>query len=105
MLSRFDTFGMVVLEAMAASLPVLVSDRVGAKDLVRDGINGFVVPADAGPEEIARRLASLLPEEVRERMGRAARETAREHTWDAAAARVAAIYEELLRSRTGRGER
>lgn len=102
MLSRFDTFGMVVLEAMAASLPVLVSDRVGAKDLVRNGINGFVIPADAGPEEIARKLASLLREEVRERMGRAARETARDHTWDTAAARVAAIYEELLRLRPGR---
>jgi UDP-glucose:(heptosyl)LPS alpha-1,3-glucosyltransferase len=96
MLSRFDTFGMVILEAMAASLPVLVSDRVGAKDLVRDGINGSILPAEAGPEEIACKLASLLREEVRDRMGRAARETARENTWDAAAARVAAIYEELL---------
>lgn len=96
MLSRFDTFGMVVLEAMAASLPVLVSDHVGAKDLVRDGINGFVVSADEGPEEIARKIASLLPEEVRERMGRAARETALDHTWDAAAARVAAIYAKIL---------
>lgn len=105
MLSRFDTFGMVVLEAMAASLPVLVSDRVGARDLVRDGINGFVVPADSRPEEIARNLASLLPEEVRERMGRAARETARENTWDAVAARVAAIYGELLRPCPGREER
>lgn len=105
MLSRFDTFGMVVLEAMAASLPVLISDRVGAKDLVRDGINGFVVRADAGPAEIARKLASLLPEESRERMGRAARETARGNTWDAAAANVAAIYEELLHPRARREER
>lgn len=105
MLSRFDTFGMVVLEAMAASLPVLVSDHVGAKDLVQDGINGFVVSADAGPEDIARKLASLLPEEVRERMGRAARETARENTWDAVAAHVSTIYEELLRFRAGREER
>lgn len=96
MLSRFDTFGMVVLEAMAASLPVLVSDRVGARDLVRDGENGFVLPADAGPDELARKLASLLREEVRERMGRAARETARKNTWDAAAARIGAIYAELL---------
>ena len=100
MLSRFDTFGMVVLEAMAASLPVLVSDRVGAKDLVRDGGNGFVLPAGAGPEETARTLTFLLREETREQMGQAARETARDHTWDAAAARIAALYEEILRRRT-----
>ena len=49
MLSRFDTFGMVVLEAMAAALPVLVSDRVGAKDLVREGVNGSILRSDAGP--------------------------------------------------------
>ena len=49
MLSRFDTFGMAALDAMAASLPVVLSGNVGAKDLVRDGVNGFVVgdPADA----------------------------------------------------------
>ena len=43
MLSRFDTFGMVVLEAMAAGLPVLISGTVGARDIVREGENGFVV--------------------------------------------------------------
>ncbi|HEX7539185.1 MAG TPA: glycosyltransferase family 4 protein, partial [Syntrophales bacterium] len=37
MLSRFDTFGMAALDAMAASLPVVLSGNVGAKDLVRDG--------------------------------------------------------------------
>ncbi len=97
--SRFDTFGMVVLEAMAASLPVLVSDRVGASDLVREGVNGCIVPVTAGPEEIAGKLGLMLPEDARERMGRAAGETALSHTWDAAAASVAAIYEELLRQR------
>lgn len=43
LLSGFDTFGMVVTEAMASGLPVIVSDQVGAKDLVRNGENGFVV--------------------------------------------------------------
>ncbi len=99
MLSQFDTFGMVVLEAMAASLPVLVSDRVGAKDLVREGINGHVVLVKANRQEVAGKLALMLHQGVREEMGKAARKTALEHTWEAAANRVASIYEELLQQR------
>lgn len=96
MLSRFDTFGLVVLEAMAAGLPVLVSDRVGAKDLVQSGINGQVVSVGAGAREIAAALAPLLAEEAREKLGRAARATAHQYSWDRAARRVASLYAELL---------
>ena len=46
MLSQFDTFGMTVLEAMAASLPVIISHHVGAKDLIQEGDNGFIVDRD-----------------------------------------------------------
>ena len=43
--SIYDAFGMVALEAMAAGLPVIVSENTAAgSDVVRDGIDGFVVP-------------------------------------------------------------
>ena len=42
--SLFDSFGMVVVEAMACGLPVIVSDMVGAGQLIEEGRNGFVVP-------------------------------------------------------------
>lgn len=64
-LSRFDTFGLVVLEAMAASLPVVISSNVGAKDLVREGVNGFITDEKADAAEISGKIALLFDRERR----------------------------------------
>jgi glycosyltransferase involved in cell wall biosynthesis len=40
--SRWDGWGMVVNEALTAGVPVIVSDRCGAADLIQHGVNGFV---------------------------------------------------------------
>ena len=95
MLSRFDTFGMVVLEAMAAGLPVLISGSVGAGDIVREGENGFVVENPADSEAIAERIERMLHDDVREKMGREALKTAGENSWDMAVARVLKVYAEI----------
>lgn len=70
-----DGFGMVVAQAMACGLPVIVTENVGARDLVKDGVNGFVVPVGS-PEAITERLRYLYeqPERCRE-MGEQARKT------------------------------
>jgi UDP-glucose:(heptosyl)LPS alpha-1,3-glucosyltransferase len=57
--SRFDTFGLTVLEAMAASLPVIVSTNVGAKDIVKQGINGFIIDNAKHKNEIADAIELL----------------------------------------------
>ena len=43
--SRHDGWGVVVNEALGAGLPIIVSDRVGARDLVEHGCNGFITVA------------------------------------------------------------
>jgi len=96
MLSRFDTFGMAALDAMAASLPVVLSGNVGAKDLVRDGVNGFVIGDPADGEAVGERFARLLEAGTRERMGREAFRTACGQGWDEVARRQIEIYEGLL---------
>ena len=70
-----ETWGMVVNEALCYSLPVIVSDQVGAGvDLVIPGVNGHIFPA-GDVSELAGRLSKLLeqPDEVRINMGEKSR--------------------------------
>lgn len=98
MLSDFDTFGMVVLEAMAAAVPVLVSDRVGAKDLVVEGENGVVVDRK-DVNAIAAGINILLQPEVHNRMSRQARIVAENHSWDSVVKHLEIIYKDILSKR------
>lgn len=77
LLSRHEPWGVVVNEAAACALPLVLSNRVGAApDLLRDGENGFLVPADdAAAAAVA--LAKLVDASVRERMGERSAEIAR----------------------------
>jgi len=95
MLSKFDTFGMVVTEAMAASLPVIISDNVGAKDLVKQGENGFVVDRE-DIDMISSKINFLLNKQKRFEMGEKAHQTALNNTWEQMTLKVLNVYEALL---------
>lgn len=93
--SLSDGFGLVLLEAMAAGLPV-VSTR-NCVDLVRDGENGFLVP-DRDPEALVEAIRTIVRDrDLRERFSRAARETAARHT-------LGVYAGALARAVTGSGE-
>jgi UDP-glucose:(heptosyl)LPS alpha-1,3-glucosyltransferase len=91
MLSRFDTFGLTVLEAMAASLPVLISHQVGARDLVTQGENGYVVER-TDKQAVSRCLRLLVDDENMIRMGRQAHLTARQFRWEQPVDQLKTIY-------------
>ena len=95
MLSRFDTFGMTVLEAMAASLPVIISSNVGAKDLVREEINGFVIENTGNADQISNKIGFMLDKENRKKMAEEAYKEAIKNTWDLMADRILKIYHEV----------
>ena len=94
--ASFETFSMATLEAMAAGLPVVISDRMGVRDIVSDGVNGFVVPADDAVEPCVDRFEQLLQVRTRASMAEAARAEARRHAWDHVADAVAAVYRQRL---------
>jgi len=89
-----ENFGNVVAEAMIRGLPVVVSERVGAAEIVRAGGAGAV--AGSGQQDFAAALAALLRSEQRlADAGASGVSYAREHlTWD----RVAYSFGELYRT-------
>jgi glycosyltransferase involved in cell wall biosynthesis len=70
-----DGYGMVVPQAMACGLPVIVTANVGASHLILDCTNGFIVPA-GNPELMAMRILDLyIDPKLRRSQGANARET------------------------------
>lgn len=57
--SKSETQGMVLAEAMAATLPVVALNASGVREVMRDGQNGFMLPARAPAERFAAELARL----------------------------------------------
>lgn len=92
-----EGLGMVVLEAMASGLPAIVTPN-GPGDIVRDGVDGFVVPI-RDSDAIVDRLEYLRANpQVRNEMGRNARERALAFTWDTYQAHVVEALNEMLKS-------
>ncbi len=95
--SLADGFGMVVPQAMACGLPVVVTDHVGAADIVTDGADGFVIPVrDVGALKERLRLLHDQPD-MRHRMSATASVKARHSLdWDNYGDRLAAWLEATL---------
>jgi glycosyltransferase involved in cell wall biosynthesis len=97
--SRFDTFGLTVLEAMAASLSVIVSENVGAKDLVKQGRNGFIVESGLQEEQIGHALEALSNRNIRNIMSREAGKTVAEYGWDVSLEKYLELYGRILEAK------
>jgi len=78
-----DGFAYVVLEALASGCPVIVTEQVGAKDAVRDGENGYVIPARDVTALRDRLVALHRMSERRHAMERAARAMAERYSFAA----------------------
>jgi UDP-glucose:(heptosyl)LPS alpha-1,3-glucosyltransferase len=84
---------------MAAGLPAIISSNVGAKDLVQENKNGFIIGNTSDTDYIAAKIALLLDENIRRKMSSYALQTAAENTWDNVTKKYAAIYENILKEK------
>jgi glycosyltransferase involved in cell wall biosynthesis len=87
----------VVMQAMAAGRPVAATDAGGTREIIEDGVTGFVVPL-GDVDALANRIELLLDDPaLASRFGAAGRERVERHfTFEACVARTVALYEELL---------
>ena len=93
--SRWEGMPLTVLEAWDAGTPVLATDVEGTRELIRNDLDGFLVPPDAG--SLARGIALLTGDRVRrERYVRNGSVRVREHTVKRMTAQTVAVYEHAV---------
>jgi glycosyltransferase involved in cell wall biosynthesis len=94
--SRYEGLPYVLLEAMALALPVVATDVVGTRDLVTNGVNGYLVPRES-PAAVADALVPLVgSEDLRAQCGERGRAlVAKQYTLAAMTKRLEALYAEL----------
>jgi phosphatidylinositol alpha-mannosyltransferase len=90
-----ESFGIVLLEAMATETPVIASSIPGYKCVVEDGKNGLLVPP-ASSKEIADRVIALLKgKNIRETLVKGGLRTVAKYAWDIIAKNIIDFYYEV----------
>jgi UDP-glucose:(heptosyl)LPS alpha-1,3-glucosyltransferase len=97
-----DAYAQPPAEAMACGLPVIASSQAGVSEIITDGIDGLILPDPANSAQLASMIRRLHDDrDFRERLGAKAAETARQFTWEQNARDLAAIFEEIIRRKSG----
>jgi phosphatidylinositol alpha-mannosyltransferase len=90
-----ESFGIVLLEAMAAGVPIVASDIHGYKNVIQRGVQGLLVEP-RNHRALAAALYKLAgDEELRHQMGEAGRTRAPEYSWDRVTEQIVDFYHEV----------
>lgn len=97
--SFYDSCSLVLLEAAASGLPLLVSRENGAAELLSDGVEGLLLDDPADARRLAEQMETMLDASLRQRMGAAARSLAVQHTLKRNFQEILEIYNQFAQSR------
>ncbi|HEC92857.1 MAG TPA: glycosyltransferase family 4 protein [Candidatus Atribacteria bacterium] len=93
--STSETFGIVIIEALASGIPVLAVRAPGAVDILTDGLDGLLVDDDV--EKFANALDKIIREpELRERLSQGALKTSERYSIDIVSERMLNLYREVM---------
>jgi glycosyltransferase involved in cell wall biosynthesis len=100
--SHYDTFALVLTEAMATGLPVITAPSVGASSFIEPGVNGVLLRDSSDLDGLVEALRKIdSDQEYAKRLGDAARASAEKWTWEDMALRYESLYQRIVAEKAG----
>jgi len=94
--SLLEGFTLVIPEAMTAGLPVIVTDIPGSRDIIKNGVNGLLVPPSS-PEALARKIIELLENDnLRNTISQNAKMESKRYDWKIIVKKYIDVYQNVL---------
>lgn len=101
--SQYEGFGLAVVEAMAAGLPIVATKIEGVSEIVEDGVSGLLSPKDDLAAFTAALQQLVDDATLRCKLGAAAQQRAQQYDVSRMVRQYEALYEQILSSRRSRG--
>ncbi len=101
--SKAESFGLTLLEASAAAVPVVCSNAGGVPEVFQNGFNALLYPP-GDDEAMAKAIVDLIRDrELAKKIGSNAVETAKRFTWERTAEKILRVYEDVLQENASSG--
>ncbi|MFC1566303.1 glycosyltransferase family 4 protein [bacterium] len=95
--TEYEPFGLVAVEAMSSGLPIIVSSCAGVAELIQDGENGYLLDLNDRKYDLIRYLQILMTDKEKIiDMGRKARTTSLNYSWDKIMQQTEKVYYEVV---------